>query len=435
MKKFLGSIAALLLFTIPLSAQTGPWSGKLSIQGTSLTIVFNFNEDGCTMDSPDQGAKGIKAEKSYSPAGMLEIKIPSIGASFTGLLQGNNIPGTFRQGGLTLPLTLKPGGVKLNRPQTPAGPFPYNTEEVSFRNGTAVLKGTLVTPEACTKNTAAVLLVTGSGLQNRDEEVFGHKPFAVIADALAKAGIASLRYDDRGFGESTGDIVNHTTEDLKNDAASGIALLRERFGKVGVIGHSEGGSIAFMLAAEENVDFVVSLAGAITPMKETLIQQNDYVLRSAGFPDDVVKEYVSAISSAFDAIVNGEKPGDISYYDLPASLKQNYKAAVAQCQTPYMRYTLALDIRRCLGKVRCPVIALNGTLDSQVECKSNLGALRDGLDPKLTSIVEVNGVNHLFQHCQTGSPDEYKEIEETISPEVLKIIADWINSTKCVCNE
>jgi len=427
MKKTLAIIAA-ILSCCSLYAQTGPWSGKISISGVSLTLIFNLDDDNCTMDSPDQGAKGIKAVKTITPEGKVIITVPAIGASFEGFCLMNSLVGEFIQGGYSFPLTLKPGVPKLNRPQTPVGPFPYSTQEVSFSNADAVLQGTLTVPQGCNRDTPVVLLVTGSGLQNRDEELFEHKPFAVIADALARAGIATLRYDDRGFGASKGDAVNCTTEDLKNDALSGIAMLRERFGKVGVAGHSEGGTIAFMLAARKEVDFVISLAGAVISMAETLVQQNEDALSKMGFPEEVTKEYCTALSNAFDAVAKGETPCDIDATQLPDALKQNFKGVLQQIATPYMKYFLSLDVSKLLPDVDCPVLALNGTMDSQVDCKANLGTLRNGLNPQKSSVVEVDGVNHLFQHCKTGDVSEYKEIEETFAPEVLEQIILWIRS-------
>lgn len=263
MRKHLALIAVLLTAVFGAHAQTGTWSGKIEVQGMKLPLVFHLNEENPTMDSPDQGARGIPIAVERDATGKITIKISSIGATYEGQWTSGEIVGTFRQWGTSLPLTLVPGEEKVNRPQTPKAPFPYTTEEVSFTNGNAVLRGTLVLPAGHTKKTPVLIMVTGSGLQNRDEEIFEHKPFAVIADALARAGIATLRYDDRGFGESTGDIINCTTEDLKNDALSGIRLLRERFDKVGVIGHSEGGTIALLLAAEGKADFIVSLAGNV----------------------------------------------------------------------------------------------------------------------------------------------------------------------------
>ena len=238
-------ISILCLMAIVVRAQggevKGDWAGKLSVYGNELTLVFHLDSVNRTMDSPDQGVKGVPAKMECSATG-IKVSVPSINAIYEGVNMGESIMGTFKQHGQSFPLTLKPGTMKRNRPQTPVPPYPYQTQEVSFTNGNAVLKGTLVTPENCSRQTPVLLMVTGSGLQNRDEEMYEHKPFAVIADALARQGIATLRYDDRGFAESTGDVVNVTTEDLKNDALAGIELLRGRFDHVGVLGHSEGGT-------------------------------------------------------------------------------------------------------------------------------------------------------------------------------------------------
>ena len=250
------------LASIASKAQDGDvksiWSGKLNVYGTELTLVFHLDSVNCTLDSPDQGVKGVPAKLESTAMG-IKVTISSINASYEGVNMGESIMGTFKQHGQTFPLTLKPGTLKRNRPQTPMPPYPYQTQEVSFSNGDAVLKGTLVTPENFSRKTPVLLMVTGSGLQNRDEDFFEHKPFAVIADALARQGIATLRYDDRGFGESTGDLATITTEDLKNDALAGVELLRKQFDRVGILGHSEGGTIGLMLAAEDKVDFVVRL--------------------------------------------------------------------------------------------------------------------------------------------------------------------------------
>ena len=428
MRKNLILIGMLLAAVFSASAQTGTWSGKLDVQGTKISLVFHLDGDNPTMDSPDQGVKGIPIEVARTATGSIIIKAPSIGATYEGLWLVKQIVGTFKQMGASQPLTLSPGEEKLNRPQTPKGPFPYAQEEVSFRNGDAVLRGTLVLPEGCTRKTPVFIMITGSGLQNRDEVFYEHKPFAVIADALARAGIATLRYDDRGFGESTGDIINCTTEDLKNDALAGIGLLRERFDKVGVIGHSEGGTIALMLAAEKKADFIVSLAGMVVSGKETLLWQNRIALAAAGVPDETVNTYCKALQEIYEARLAGSPLPSPGKYDLPATLAQNLSAVSMQIQTPYLKYFLALDVRPLLGDVTCPVLALNGTKDTQVEPESNLGALRNGLsDNTKNSLEAIEGVNHLFQHCQTGSPNEYRDIEETFAPEVLEKLIRWIS--------
>ena len=291
-----------------------------------------------------------------------------------------------------------------------------------------MLKGTLVLPENHTQNTPVLLMVTGSGLQNRDEEIFEHKPFAVIADALARQGIATLRYDDRGFGESTGDLVNVTTEDLKNDALAGVELLHKQFRKVGVIGHSEGGTIGLMLAAEGKVDFVVSLAGGVISLEKALLEQNRWTLQQAGYSQDVIDCYCIVLKGLFDELKAGKNP-EPATNGLPTELAKNLSVVKAQSSTPYMRYFLGLDLVDKLGKITCPVLALNGTKDRQVNSEENLNALRSGLAGE-KEIKAIVGLNHMFQHCNTGDPTEYKDIEETFAPEALDIITTWLKRFK-----
>lgn len=430
MKKLI-IISLMCLITLAVGAQnspaTGAWTGKLKVMGSELTLVFHLDDDSCTIDSPDQGAKGIPAKLERSATGV-KVSVAAINACFEGEYKNDSIVGTFKQNGYSFPMTLKPGEEKLSRPQTPVGPFPYKTEEVSFTNGDAVLKGTLVLPPGYTRKTPVLLMVTGSGLQNRDEEIFEHKPFAVLADALARQGIATLRYDDRGFGESTGDLINVTTEDLKNDALSGIQLLRSRFDRVGVLGHSEGGTIGLMLAAEGKVDFVVSLAGMVVSGEKTLLEQNQWILKRNGYDQDVVNNYCKAIEALFDAMKDGKEP-TLPTTGLPTELLQNLQAVKAQCSSPYMRYFLKLDVSDRLGKIKCPVLALDGTKDQQVNCEENLGLIRKGLRGK-KEIHAVEGVNHLFQHCKTGDLSEYKEIEETFAPEAIELITNWMKQFK-----
>lgn len=401
----------------------GDWTGKLSVYGTEIPLVFHFDGEECTMDSPDQGARGISAKLERTATG-IKVAVPSINANYEGVNMGDSVMGTFKQNGLSLPLTLKPGSVKRNRPQTPTPPYPYQTQEVSFCNGDAVLKGTLATPENVSSQTPVLLMVTGSGLQNRDEEFFEHKPFAVIADALARQGIATLRYDDRGFGESTGDLANITTEDLKNDALAGVELLRKQFKRVGILGHSEGGTIGLMLAAEGKVDFVVSLAGMVVSGEKTLLEQNRWMLGHSGYPQEVVDRYCTALESLFDGLKAGGNLEPVTD-GLPTELAKNLPVVKVQSGTPYMRYFLGLDLTDRLGKITCPVLALNGTKDRQVNGEENLNALRNGLAGQ-KEIRVIEGVNHLFQHCNTGNPSEYKDIEETFAPEALEIIVTWM---------
>jgi pimeloyl-ACP methyl ester carboxylesterase len=371
--------------------------------------------------------KGIPAEIQRGAAGKIVVKIPSIAASYEGQWLINKVVGTFTQLGTSMSLNLIPGEPKLNRPQTPEGPFPYETEEVAFNNGDVVLKGTLTLPAGADRKTPVMIMVTGSGQQNRDEEIFEHKPFAVIADAFARSGIATLRYDDRGFSGYKGDINACTVEDFKNDALAGILLLRERFDKVGVIGHSEGGTIALILAAEGQADFIISLAGMAISGAETLVWQNKLALIDAGLSQEVTDEYCNLIGEALEARNNGEPLPKADNRNIPDGLKQNYLAVQAQLQTPYMSRFVSLDVRPLLDKIDCPVLALNGTKDTQVEAETNLGALRDGLPENPMNVIRsVEGLNHLFQHCTTGAANEYREIEETFALEVLEMMVSWL---------
>ena len=430
-RKLLVASVVLLSYITVATAQTGTWSGKLDIQGTKLTLVFHLDDENPTMDSPDQGAKGIPMQIERGGLGKIIVTIPVLGASYEGTWMIRQIVGTFRQMNVEFPLTLTPGENKPKRPQTPVGPFPYATEEVTFTNGDVVLQGTLTLPEGHTIQTPALIMITGSGIQSRDEELFEHKPFAVIADALARAGIATLRYDDRGFNGYDGDLNDCTIEDFKADALAGLGLLKSRFSHVGVIGHSEGGTIAMMLAAEKQVDFAISLAGMIVSGAETLVEQNRIALTDAGLSEDIVNEYCTLISNAFHACLNGKPMPDADGTDLPESLKQNYKAVLMQLQTPYLSRFLAVDVRPLLPQITCPILALNGTKDIQVNYETNLEALRNGLSCNAADVIQaIEGVNHIFQHCKTGSVAEYKEIEETISPSVLSDITTWISNLK-----
>lgn len=410
MKKVLLTLL-LSLLTLQMFAQTsflGSWSGKLSLGQSSLTVVINLskNEAGeyvCTMDSPDQGAKGIKAEASIENGIVLNVNVPSVGASYKGVLFNKAITGTFSQLGNEFPLTLKPAEEEvLNRPQTPVGPFPYTEEEVIFTNveAGATLAGSLIIPEGATKDTPVVLMVTGSGLEDRNEEVYDHKPFLVIADHLARNGIATLRYDDRTYGKSQGgDVQKATTLDFMEDAKAGLGYLKSRgqFGQIGVLGHSEGGSIAFMLGVSQDADFVISLAGIGVKGDEALTAQANKILELAG----------------------SDQRYTVEAYRTNALAQGNAWLAW------FLNYDPVPDVEVC----KCPVFAANGTKDIQVISSLNLASIKAHLASGAKNMVkEYEGLNHLFQHCETGNVTEYRGIEETCSPELLTDLSAWINS-------
>ncbi len=404
--------AILLAITADIKAQTpdGQWSGDLVLgQGKNLPLVLNIGtgSDGkpcCTLDSPMQGAEGIKTEVNVLTADSINITVPDIAATYAGRVTKNVITGRFTQMGMPFKLDLKRGDVMMNRPQTPQPPLGYTTQEVSFENKAAgaVLSGTLTWPEGYDgkKPVPVVIMVSGSGLQNRDEEVFGHKPFLVMADRLARNGIASLRYDDRGTGKSTGNASKATTSDFMKDAAAGLELLRSmngKFSRVGVIGHSEGGLIAFMLAADGRTDFIVSMAGTGVKGDTIIAGQSNDALRRTG------------------------RPANVTTTDIRKQAETGGNA--------WLRYFVDYDPADVIASTTCPVMALNGTMDTQVRPRLNLDRIKSLLPHNAkNSIKEYDGLNHLFQHCTTGFADEYGTIEETMSEDVMKDIAGWINS-------
>ena len=392
------------------TALLGSWSGKLKVGAMSLTIVLHLDQvDGnvkVSLDSPDQGAKGIPASKEYLSDDSVAVKIVSLGATYRARLKDGKLDGTFSQSGMSIPLEMSKGIAEVKRPQMPKAPYPYETEEVTFRNEAdgATLSGTLTWPVGYNKNQkpVMVLFVSGSGQQNRDEEVMNHKPFLVIADYLARQGIATLRYDDRATGKSVGgDVKNATTADFSRDALAGIDFLRSKkaFSKVGILGHSEGGSIAFMLGSQKKVDFIVSLAGPTVKGDTLLAAQSNRILSLSGQPATMTVE--------------------------------KYRQTVATMNQPWLNWFNDYDPTNDIRQIRCPIFALNGDRDCQVISTLCLPALRRLLQPSKKHLIkEYPSLNHLFQHCTTGLPDEYSQIEETISPEVLQDIAQWINSLK-----
>lgn len=390
------------------TALLGSWSGKLKAGAASLTIVLHLEQaDGfvkVSLDSPDQGAKGISGYKEYLSDDSVAIKIESLGITYRARLKEGKLDGTFSQRGFSFPLMMTKGVPVVKRPQTPKPSYSYETEEVTFTNeaDSAMLAGTLTYPMGYDKKQKpmVVLFVSGSGQQNRDEELMDHKPFLVIADYLARQGIATLRYDDRATGKSEGgEVKNATSEDFSRDAAAGIDFLRNKkaFSKVGILGHSEGGTIAFMLSVQKKVDFIVSLAGPTVKGDTLLAAQSNRILSLSGQPATMTVE--------------------------------KYRQTVAPMKNHWIDWFNDYDPTDNIRKTRCPVFALNGDRDCQVISTLCLPALKQLLPPSKKHLIkEYPSLNHLFQHCTTGLPEEYSQIEETISSEVLQDIATWIKT-------
>lgn len=441
----------------------GIWEGTLDAGVVKLRLAFTITKaaDGsltATMDSVDQGAKGIPIKEAKFADGRLTFDLPKQGAKYAGIpnAAGDSVEGTWSQSGHEFALGLKrvAKATEPSRPQTPAKPYPYVEEEVTIDNAAAGVKlaGTLTRPKGGGPF-PAVVLVSGSGPQDRDESLFGHKPFLVLADHLTRKGIAVLRYDDRGVGKSTGKSSDATTADFGTDAYAAVTFLRARkeidLKRVGIAGHSEGGVIAPMVAAQhpDEVGFIVMLAGTGLPGDEVLRTQLAALLRARGIDDAGIdlrrrrqQIILSIVKAGGDAAKVNEAVGkffdDLSEEDRQQFADAERKVGEAEYRTvatPWMRYFLGHDPRPTLRKVRCPVLALNGEHDLQVTPKDNLpavaAALKEGGNTRATA-REMPGLNHLFQHCKTGGVEEYGQSEETFSPEALATIADWILALK-----
>ena len=439
---------------------TGQWSGVLKIQGTQLRVVFNVSKTdsgySSKMDSPDQGAKGIPTTKTTFENDTLKIIADKLRMNFEGKLVNDTIiKGSFVQNGFTFQLNLTRGLVEkavLKRPQEPQKPYSYYSEDIRFENtkDTVALYGTLTLPNK-DGQFPAVVLISGSGPQNRDEELMGHKPFLVLSDYLTKNGIAVLRYDDRGTAKSKGIFSKGTSLDFSNDAEAAFNYLLTRKeilpNKIGLMGHSEGGLIAPMIAARNNkVAFVVLLAGTGLSGDQIMLLQQELIARADGAKESDIEKTKSVNKAVFDIIRENENPYNLNS-ELTSYLKNelekdttlakalgmsgddNIKSTIKQITSPWFLYFLKYDPQPALTQVTCPVLAINGEKDLQVPPKENLAAIKKALKKgsnKNFVTKELPGLNHLFQECKTGSPDEYGEIEQTFSPIALDEVLNWI---------
>ncbi len=442
------NIFILLFFAVlQCNAQIeGYWSGKLNLGPTELELGFDIKavENGfsATLDVPAQGANDLPVDETTFHDNRLEMTMSAMGASYLGTLKGEAIEGEFNQHGMAFPLNLARGEKEAPkaRPQDPQPPFNYRAEEVTFTNKKEgnTLSGTLTIP-AGEGPFLAMVLVSGSGQQNRDEELMNHRPFWVIADYLSRRGVAVLRYDDRGMGGSTGEVFKATSLDFSYDAEAAFDFLRNRkeinASQVGILGHSEGGIINFMVAARRpEVAFLVSLAGPAVNGVEVLKEQQAAILRAQGMSEEMVQFSGNANAQMFDII-----EASSSREEADSLLRQLLKGwgyneelteqTIGQMASPWMYYFLKYDPTEAIVKTNCPALLLNGSKDLQVLASQNLPAyeriIAEHGKTNLT-LRELPDLNHLFQHCETGSPNEYFTIEETISPEVLERIVEFV---------
>lgn len=437
------------------------WEGALKVAAVELRLIFHLykQKDGSyvgTMDSPDQGAKGIPLDDVKFKDDSLRLELKSAKIVYEGKRDkdGKEIVGQFKQAGQTFPLTLKRiAKVKeARRPQTPRKPYPYEEIEVAYENkkGGIKLAGALTVPRGQGPFPAA-LLITGSGAQDRDETIMGHKPFLVLADYLTRRGIAVLRVDDRGVGGSTGKVRDSTSADFAADVLAGVDFLKTRKeinpSQIGLIGHSEGGIIAPLVASQSrDIAFIVLLAGTGVPGDEILYSQAAAILKVAGAGADQLTG-TKELQQRMFALVRQEKDAGILEKKIRSALKEfTAKAGKSEKQelaeslpllegqvqmviSPWFRHFLDYDPRPALRKVTCPVLALNGAKDVQVEPHLNLPAIEAALKAggnKDFTITELPNLNHLFQTCKTGATSEYNAIEETIAPVALETIGTWI---------
>ncbi|HUE12956.1 MAG TPA: alpha/beta fold hydrolase [Planctomycetaceae bacterium] len=447
----------------PREAILGHWLATLKIQGVTLRLAATIRAepDGSlkgTLNSLDQNGVDYPLDEVSLQEMKLRLVLKISGLVYEGTLNaaGTGISGRLKQRGASLPLDFKKvdqAPVGRKRPQEPKRPFPYKEEAVTFENASAHAKfaGTLTLPRTAGPF-PAVLLITGSGQQDRDETVFGHRPFLVLSDYLTRHGIAALRVDDRGVGGSTGDVTNATSEDFASDVLAGIAYLKSRAEidphRIGLVGHSEGGIIASMVAGRSSdVAFIVLLAGTGLPGAQISNLQMAALMKQAGFPASLIAKTRTFQDKLYAAVEHESDPAALrrkikqAFDEYRASLtddeqkKAGVAAGAADVTTkvigsPWFRFYLTYDPRSALRQVRCPVLALIGEKDIQVPPKENLPeiekALRTGANKDYV-VKELPRLNHLFQTCQTGNIDEYARIEETFAPSALELIADWIS--------
>ncbi len=460
MMKTFQSLLILLVSIAPSSALfcqsrlVGNWEGRLDIGMRTVKLILHVSPDGesfkSVLDSPDQGAVNLPIERTRIAADSLEVSDPKMGITIRGCYraEGDSIDAHLLQFGRSIPITLGRSSVTgfiLNRPQTPKPPFPYTSEEVVFANAKAdniKLAGTLTKPKD-SKILCTAILVSGSGPQNRNEKAVNHEPFLILSDYLSRNGVAVLRFDDRGTAQSEGDFSSATSFDFSTDVEAALDYLRKRndipIDRIGLIGHSEGGMIAPMVAARRNdVAFVVCLAGIGVPVDKLMLKQIEEFSRSTKEPDSARQAQLKLNAEVFARIKTMEQHNQLESRIRAIAKKYHYPGedTVSQNQfarrttSPWFTYFIRYDPAKTLEHVRCPFLALNGTLDKQVDATMNLEGMRSALNKgnnRDCTLMYLPGLNHGFQEATTGDVSEYTLIEQTMSPKALDAVSQWLH--------
>lgn len=426
----------------------GSWIGTLALGPQNLRVVFNIKQDDnkkltATLDSPDQGAMDIPVESVTIKNDSIIFNVTAIGGIYSGMFNkdSNTFIGELKQSGMTFPLNLKKGNsVVLNRPQTPVKPYPYKEEEVLIenKNDNLTLSGTFTKPEGDGQFPVAIM-ITGSGPEDRDEAVFGHKPFLILSDYLTRRGFAILRCDDRGTGKSTGKYKGATADDFASDVKVQIDYLKTRddidVSRIGLIGHSEGGVIAPLVASERSdVGFIVMIAGPGINFFEILMAQDSLTDLAEGVSEEKIAHSREVNKRVFSMLkqTSDSAAARIKLKEIFTEMKVDEGTAAQQMSmltSPWFRWYINYEPSVTLQKVKCPVLAVNGEMDVQVPAKADLDAIEDALRKggnKNYQVVMLPGLNHVLQKCTKCSVSEYSQIEETMNPVALKTIGDWM---------
>ncbi|MGB5943576.1 MAG: alpha/beta fold hydrolase [Leeuwenhoekiella sp.] len=442
-----------LSITSCISAQDfqGDWIGQLNMGAQSLEVAFHIDKTSTdysgTMDIPQQGLNGGKADSVTVIDSSISMSFPQFGIEYQGkLVSADSITGNLLQGGMAVPLELHRGILKLNRPQEPKPPFNYYCEEITFTNAAdgITLAGTLTLPKSSGKY-PVVIIVSGSGPQDRHGTMFSHKPYLVLADHLTKNGIGVFRFDERGVGESEGNFEQANINTFMQDVTEAINFLKQRKdiakNQIGLIGHSIGGIVAPKLAAvNKDVAFLVLLAAPGVPGDELMLSQKAAVEKIMGVSEQQIDAGQKSFGGAYEIANRTDLEIPVMQDSIMAYFKRTFGGLLPESQAQAISKQLTgaevLSLIQSrpsayMSQIKIPVLALNGTKDFQVPAEANLEAIKNNLSAAGNTqfkIIPLNGLNHLFQESDTGALSEYATIEQTFSPKALTIISEWINT-------